>query len=154
VLKHDSSIDIESNFNRCSLFGGIFMRRPNSFALLLIEVFAIAGLIGSMAWSQTKQLESPQMGVIVNVPDGWKTATGEAHPTAVWGNGAAKIVLLYFEKQYLFEVMNSAKVAANFAPALDNAKIIKDDQVALKTLIGATRAAQERCAANPCSSIA
>jgi hypothetical protein len=90
-----------------------------------------------MAWGQTKQLESPQMGIVVNVPDGWKVASNNVNPTAVWENGTAKLVLLYFEKQWLFEVMHSEKVAANLAPALDHAKIADEEKAVINELVGA-----------------
>jgi hypothetical protein len=93
-----------------------------------------------MAWGQTKQLASPPMGIVVSVPDGWRVSSNSVKPTAVWENGAAKLVLLYFEKQWLFEVMNSEKVAANFAPALDNAKIVNDDKAVINELVGAKAA--------------
>jgi len=112
------------------------MRSLKQFALLLIAGLVTAGGVDSMAWGQTKQLESPQMGIVVKVPDGWKVAPNSVKPTAVWENGAAKLVLLYFEKQWLFEVMNSGKVAANFAPALDHAKILDDEKAVINELVG------------------
>jgi hypothetical protein len=116
------------------------MRCLKLFALLLVAGLVIAGGSGSMAWGQTKQLESPPMGIVVNVPDGWKVAPKAVNPTAVWENGAAKLVLLYFEKQWLFEVMHPAKVAANFAPALDNAKIVDDEKAVINALVGSKAA--------------
>ena len=113
------------------------MRFLKLFALLLVAGLVTVGGAGSMAWGQTKQLESLPMGIVVNVPDGWRVTPNNVTPTAVWENGAAKLVLLYFEKQWLFEVMNSAKVAANFAPALDNAKIVEDDKAVINELVGA-----------------
>ena len=112
------------------------MRSWNLFALLLVTGLVNVECGGSMAWGQTKQLESPQMGIVANVPDGWRVAPNNINPTAVWENGAAKLVLLYFEKQWLFEVMNSAKVAANLAPALDNAKIVDDEKAVINELVG------------------
>ena len=113
------------------------MRCLNLFALLLVAGLVNVGGSGSMAWGQTKHLESPQMGIVVNVPDGWKVAPNEVNPTAVWQNGAAKLVLLYFGKQWLYEVMNPEKVAAHFAPALDNAKIVDDEKAVVNELVGA-----------------
>ena len=112
------------------------MRSWNLFALLLVAGLANVGSVGSMAWGQTKQLESPQMGIVANVPDGWRAAPTSVNPTAVWENGAAKLVLLYFQKQWLFEVMNPAKVAANLRPALDNAKIVDDEKAVVNELVG------------------
>ena len=106
------------------------------FALLLLAGLVTIGGSSSMAWGQTRQLESPQMGIVVNVPDGWKVAANAANPTAVWQNGAAKLVLLYFQKQWLFEVTHSAKVAANFASALDDAKIVDDEKAVINELVG------------------
>jgi hypothetical protein len=114
-----------------------FMRCLNFFALFLIAGLINVGSSTSMARGQTKQLESPQMGIVVNVPEGWKVAPNEVNPTAEWGNGAAKLVLLHFEKQWLFEVMHPEKTAANFAPALDNAKIVDDEQAVINELVGA-----------------
>ena len=112
------------------------MRSLKLLALLVVGLVT-AGCVGSMAWGQTKQLASPPMGIVVSVPDGWSVVPSTVKPTAVWGNGAAKLVLLYFEKQWLFEVMNSEKVAANFAPALDHAKIVEDDKAVINELVGA-----------------
>jgi len=112
------------------------MRCMNFFALFLMAGLINVGSSTSMAWGQTKQLESPQMGIVVNVPDGWKMAPNEVNPTAVWGNGAAKLVLLYFEKQWLFEVMHPEKTAANFAPALDHAQIVGDEKAVINDLVG------------------
>lgn len=113
------------------------MRYLNLFVLLVLAGLVNAAGIGSMAWGQTKQLECPQMGIVVNVPDDWKVAPKATHPTAVWENGAAKLVLLYFEKQWLYEVMHPEKTAANFAPALDNAKIVDDEKAVVNELVGA-----------------
>ena len=112
------------------------MRCMNFFALFLIAGLISVGSSASMAWGQTQQLASPQMGIVVNVPEGWKVAPGEVNPTAVWGNGAAKLVLLFFEKQWLFEVTNSAKTAAHFAPALDHARIVDDEKAVINDLVG------------------
>jgi hypothetical protein len=91
-----------------------------------------------MAWSQSHELECPPMGVIVNVPEGWKAGDPkDVHPTAVWENGAAKLVLLYYHKQWLYEVMNPEKVAANFLPALNDARIAESEQAVINTLVGA-----------------
>jgi len=113
------------------------MRCRNLFALLLFVGLVNAGSLDSMAWGQTKQLECSPMGIVVDVPEGWKVAPNAANPTAVWNNGAAKLVVLYFEKQWLFEVMNSEKVPANFAPALDQAKIVDDEKAVINELVGA-----------------
>ena len=112
------------------------MHSRKAFALLLLAGLATFAGSSSMARGQTKQLESKQMGIVVNVPDGWKVAPSAVNPTAVGENGTAKLVLLYFEKQWLFEVMHSAKIAANFAPALDNAKIIDDEKAVINGLVG------------------
>ena len=113
------------------------MRCPNRFILLLFAVLANIGCIALTAWAQSRQLECPQMGVIVNVPDGWKVGDPkDVHPSAVSENGAAKVVLLYFEKQWLFEVMNSAKVVANFMPALHDASLDESEQAVINTLVG------------------
>lgn len=112
------------------------MRCMNFLALFLIAGLVYVGSSTSMAWGQTQQLESPQMGIVVNVPDGWKVAPNEVNPTAVWGNGAAKLVLLFFEKQWLFEVMHPAKTTANFAPALDHAQIVDDEKAVINELVG------------------
>jgi len=112
------------------------MRCLKPFALIMVLGFVSVAAGGSMAWGQARQLESPQMGIVVNVPDGWKVAANAANPTAVWENGAAKLVLLYFEKQWLFEVTHPEKTAANFAPALDNAKITGDEQAVINELVG------------------
>ncbi len=117
-----------------------FMRCRNLFALLLVAGLVVIGCSASMAWGQARQLESPRMGIVVNVPDGWKGAPNEVNPTAVWENGAAKLVLLYFEKQWLYEVENPAKVAANFAPALDHAKIVDDEKAVINELVGSKAA--------------
>jgi hypothetical protein len=128
---------------KCSLPGLIsfllegFMRPLNIFALLLVAGLAHVGSIGSLAWGQTKQLESPPMGMVVDVPEGWKVAPNEVNPTAAGENGAAKLVLLYFEKQWLFEVTNPEKTAANFAPALANATIVDDEKAVINDLVGA-----------------
>jgi hypothetical protein len=113
------------------------MRCLNLFALLVVTGLVNIGGSGSMAWGQTKHLECPQMGIVVNVPDGWKVAPDEVNPTAVWQNGEAKLVLLYFGKLWLYEVMNPEKVAAHFAPALDNAKIVEDEKAVVNELVGA-----------------
>jgi hypothetical protein len=114
-----------------------FMRCRKLFSLFMIAELLNVGCIGSMVWGQALQLASPQMGIVVNVPDGWKVAPHETNPTAVSENGSAKLVLLFFEKQYLYEVMNPAKVAGNFAPALDNAKIVNEEQAVINGLVGA-----------------
>lgn len=116
------------------------MRSLNLVALLVLAGLINVGSNGSVAWGQTKQIESRQMGIVVNVPDGWKVVPNAVNPTAVGENGTAKLVLLYFEKQWLFEVMNSAKVAANFAPALDNATIIDEDKAFINGLVGSKAA--------------
>jgi hypothetical protein len=121
----------------------------NFFALFLIAGLINVGSSTSMAWGQTKQLESPYMGIVVNVPEGWKVAPHEVNPTAVWENGAAKLVLLYFEKQWLYEVMHPVKVPANFAPALDNAKIVNDEQAVINELVGAKATGTGRLHGNP-----
>jgi len=112
------------------------MRCMNFFALFLMAGLIYVGSSTSMAWGQTQQLESPQMGIAVNVPEGWKVAPNAVNPTAVWGNGAAKLVLLFFDKQWLYEVMNPAKTGANFAPALDRANIVDDEKAVINELVG------------------
>ena len=112
------------------------MRRLRFFALLFFAGIVSVEGSGSMASGQTKQLESPAMGIVVNVPDGWKIAPHEVNPTAIWQNGEAKLVLLYFEKQWLYEVMNTEKVPANFAPAVEKAKIVDDEKAVVNELVG------------------
>jgi hypothetical protein len=112
------------------------MRCLKYSALLLLVGLVVAGGSGSVAWGQTQRLECAPMGVVVNVPEGWKVVPNAAHPTAVGENGAARLVLLYFPKQWLFEVTNTAKVPGNFAPALDNAQIVEDEKAVVNELVG------------------
>ena len=114
------------------------MRSQSRFASLMVAGLVVVGWFGSIAWGQAKQLECSQMGVIVSVPEGWKPGDAKASPPiAVSADGSAKLLLLYFEKQYLFEVMHSEKVAANFAPALKEAKIADSEKAVINMLVGA-----------------
>ncbi len=114
------------------------MRFQNRFALLLVAGLVVLGSISPSALGQAIKLECPQMGVVVTLPDGWKPGDAKAVPqVAVSADGSAKLALLYFEKQYLFEVLSDEKLAANFAPALKDAKLTDSEKAVINTLVGA-----------------
>lgn len=105
-------------------------------ALMLVLGFACAGF---SALAAEATLEGG-MGVVVTVPTGWKVSDAKGPATAVSADGAVKMVVLYFDKQMLFEVANSDKLPANLAPALKDAKSDFSEKTVVNEMAGETLA--------------
>lgn len=101
----------------------------------------ILGLFVALAFStasaEEKLIEHSPMGMVVTVPEGWKVVEAKDAPPSAVSESGLKLTVLFFDKLWLYEVTNPAKLAEHYAPALKDAKASNEEKAQINGLAGA-----------------